>query len=166
MKISILAIALVSSMTASAFIGPVNRSTNLEYDGTIKNGTLEKHFMNVINNQGATLAVGTAVALDVVTDDGASVVTTATSGMSPLCIMAVSCADNALCECQTYGIFDAALFDSTAAASVAGKRFYMSTNNAGYISARGTEAATEVSGGVFYDVASASGTVQVFINLK
>jgi hypothetical protein len=80
--------------------------------------------------------------------------------------MAESCTVGKLCQCQTYGIFDSALFDVTAASAVAGKRWYMSTNNAGYISARGTESATEAPGGIFYDAATASGTVQVFIKLR
>ena len=79
--------------------------------------------------------------------------------------MVNACADGDLCKCQSYGLYDAALFDSTNSASVAGGRAWLSTNNAGYISARVSELATEVPVGYFYDVASASGSVQLFIKL-
>lgn len=160
--LSIFAIALVS-FSAVADNGTFGRSTSLSFDGTVVAESIEKKSINVKNSHSSALSAGMAVALDLSDDDGASVNIDATSGFSPLCIMEVACAVGALCPCQTYGKFDAALFDSTAASAVAGKQFFMSTNNAGYISARGSNSADEVPGGVFYDAASVSGTIQIFI---
>lgn len=160
--LAILALAVVS-FNVVADNGTIGRSTSLSYDGTVVSESIEKKSINVKNSHGSTISAGMAVALDLSDDDGASVNLDTTSGFSPLCIMEVSCASGALCPCQTYGKFDSALFDSTAANAVAGKRFYMSTNNAGYISARGVESATEAPGGIFYDAATASGSIQIFI---
>lgn len=164
MFLSALVFALCTTQ-AFAIIGQIGSSTALDYAGVVKAETLDKLFINVKNVKGTTVSAGAAVVLDLTADDGASVTTSASAGQSPLCIMVNACANNALCLCQTKGKLDAALFDSTAAAAVAGSRFYMSTNNAGWISARGTASATEVAGGIFYDAASASGSVEVFISL-
>jgi hypothetical protein len=82
-----------------------------------------------------------------------------------MCIMVADCASGALCKCQTYGLFDSALFDVTASSATAGKRVWMATGNAGYIAARSTELATEIPLGFFYDASAASGAVQIFIKL-
>ena len=166
-KLSLLTafVAAIYATSSLALIAPMGSSTALDFAGAVKTETLEKHFINVKNTKGSTVSAGLAVVLDFTADDGASVTTAVTAGQSPICIMVNACANGALCLCQKYGILDTALFDSTAASAVAGSRFYMSTNNAGYISARGTALATEIPGGVFYDAASASGSVQVFINL-
>jgi hypothetical protein len=163
MKNLLIAVALLFAAESNAFIGSVGKSTIKKYDGTVDQ--VEKIFINVKNVSGSTIAAGAPVTLDLTSDDGASVTTSVTSGLAPLCIMAVSCSANALCKCQTYGLFDSALFDSTNNAATAGARWYMSTSNAGYISARATSLATEVPGGIFYDAASASASVQIFINL-
>lgn len=160
--LSFIALCLIS-FNAMAFNGTIGRSTALSFDGTVNSETIEKQSINVKNSHSAVISAGMAVVLDAADDDGASVEILTTAGLSPLCIMEVSCAVGALCPCQTYGKFDSALFDSTAASAVAGKRFYMSTNNAGYLSARGTDLVSEVAGGVFYDAASASGSIQIFI---
>lgn len=166
MKKLLLALSLMAMAFASfAMIEPVGRSTNLEVDGTIKNGTLEQHFINVKNASGSSIAAGKAVVWDLTADDGASVNVSASAGQSPACIMVNACSAAALCKCQKYGLYTAALFDSTGANAVAGSRWYMSTDNAGYISARGTSVATEAPGGIFYDAASASGSIKIFINL-
>lgn len=165
MKMFILFTMFLSSI-ALADVGPVGRGSILKYDGTIDTAAVEKWFINIKNTSGGTLAVGTAMTADLTEDDGVSFTTSATAGYSPACILVESCADDKLCQCQTYGVYDSALFDVTNSSAVAGKRWYMSTNNAGYISARASESASEASGGIFYDAASASGTVQVFINLR
>lgn len=167
MKKFILFAFLLALFTTNTFaiIGNIGSSTALDYSGAVKSETLEKIFINVRNSHSSSISAGQVATLDLSDDDGASVDLSASSGLSPLCIMVSSCAVGALCKCQTYGLFDTALFDSTMANAVAGKRFYMSTNNAGYIAARNTDLVSEVSGGVFYDAASASGSVQVFIKL-
>jgi len=155
----------MASMPAIADIGPVNRSTNVDYAGAIVSGSLEVKYINVINALGSAIAAGKVVTPDLTADNGASVTASATAGLSPLCIMVKSCAIGALCLCQTYGYYSAALFDSTGNNAAAGARWYMSSANAGYVSARGTSLATEVPGGIFYDAATASGSVEVFIGI-
>lgn len=164
MKLITLLFALILSQTAFAEVCVSGRGANLDYAGAPAN--IEKCSISVLNKKGSTLAAGTAVVLDTSNDDGASVTTLTTAGLSPHCIIEKSCAANKMCDCQTYGLSAVALFDPTGANSVAGKRWFLSTNNAGYISARGTDLATEVAGGVFYDVASATGAVEIFINLR
>lgn len=153
-----------SALSVNAEIGPVNRSTNVDYAGAVVNGTKEQRFINVINASGVSIAVGKAVVWDLTADDGASVTTSTTATNTPACIMAVTCAAAKLCKCQVYGYFSAVLFDSTNNNATAGKRVYLSTRNAGYVAARGTELATEVPIGIFYDSASASGAVEMFID--
>jgi hypothetical protein len=153
-------------LSGHAAIEPQNRSTNLKYDGTIDSASLEKEYINVINRAGSTVAVGTAMVLDLTEDDGASVTTSSSDGQVPICIMAVSCADDALCKCQTYGLNADALVNVASGAAVAGKPFYLSTLTAGYIGNETSPAAGDIPGGVFYDAASSSGAVQVFIKMK
>lgn len=161
---TLMALALLS-FDAFGFNGTIGRSTALDFSGAVESSSVEKQFLNVKNSHSASIPAGATVVLDVADDDGAGVIISTDAGLSPLCVMVKACAVGALCSCQNYGIFDAALFDVTGANAVAGKRVYMSTNNAGYLSARGTDLATEAPGGVFYDAASASGSIQVFIKM-
>jgi hypothetical protein len=158
-----LLLAATFSISAHAIIGNIGHSTNLDYAKAVVPESVEKLFINVKAN-GAIVA-GAAVGLDLSADDGGTAVVAPTSGLAPLCVMVAACADTALCKCQVYGLYDTALFDSTNSASVAGKRAWVSTNNAGYLSARTSELSTEVAVGYFYDVVSASGTAQIFIKL-
>lgn len=164
-KFVTLLFALIFTLSAFAEIGPINRSTGIQYDGTAASDQLEKRYINVINNAGFEIASGAAVVLDTSADDGASVTISASAGLSPLCIMDVACADNKLCLCQTYGYTSKALFDQSGVSATAGKRFYLSSANAGYVAARITENASEAPGGIFYDASAASGAVEVFIDL-
>lgn len=161
---TLLALCLVS-FEAFGFNGTIGRSTALDFSGAVESASVEKQYLNVKNSHSASIPAGSAVVLDVADDDGAGVIISTDAGLSPICIMVKACAVGALCSCQNYGIFDSALFDSTGANAVAGKRLYMSTGNAGYLSARNTDLVSEVAGGVFYDAASASGTIQVFIKM-
>ncbi|MGE3608012.1 MAG: hypothetical protein AB7I27_00390 [Bacteriovoracaceae bacterium] len=166
MKFFTLLVFMVMSLVADAAIRPSGRSTNLKYDGSIDTSTLEKEFINVVNKSGSTLAAGAVVILDVTNDDGASVTTTTSASQVPMCVNTKSCAANALCECQTYGYFSAALFHVGGGNAVAGRPFYISTGTAGYIKAIASPAASDIPGGVFYDAASASGAVEVFLKMK
>jgi hypothetical protein len=167
MKTLLLSIVLMIGVIAPAhaFNGTIGRSTVLNYAGAVVSESVEKQFINIKNTGASALLAGQVVSADLVAKDGASAAISATAGKAPLCINVNACAAGALCKCQTYGVFSAALFDSTGANSVAGNRWYMSTNNAGYLSARATSLATEVPGGIFYDAASASGSVAIFISL-
>lgn len=161
----ILAFVALFSVVANAAVGPVNRSTNLKYDGTVDAATLEKRFINVINKSGGSIVAGKVVILDVSNDDGASVTTTTSASQVPMCVMAVDCSSNALCKCQTYGYFSAAYFHAGGGNAVAGRPFYISTGTAGYIKAISSPGAGDIPGGVFYDAASASGTMEVFLKM-
>jgi hypothetical protein len=163
MKKIIALTCMMFSVASFALIAPVGRSTNLKVDGTLVNGSLEAHYINV--KAVVTIAAGKAVVWDLTAKDGFSVNVSASAGQSPACIMVNTCAIGALCKCQKYGLMPLALFDSTATSATSGARWYMSANNAGYISARVTPLATEIPGGIFYDSASASASVKVFINL-
>lgn len=167
MKKMVLSAVVFALCTTQAFaiIGNIGSSSAVDYAGTVRPETVEKLYINVKNTKGSTVAAGSVMTIDVSNDDGASATTLSTGGLSPLCIVVSACSANALCLCQRYGLFSAALFDSTANNAVAGSRWYMSSANAGYVSARGTSLATEVPGGIFYDAASASGSVEIFINL-
>ena len=160
--ISLFTLGMVTA-PAYAIIGNMGQSVNLDYAGAVQVETVEKQFINV--KASAALAAGSVAALDLTADDGATALVGTTGGLAPICIVVNACASGALCKCQVSGIIESALFDSTNSASVAGKRGYMSTNNAGYISARVTELASEIPLGYFYDVNSASGSAQFFIKL-
>lgn len=156
--------AIVFSLSAFADNGPVGRSSAMKSDGTVDAATVENWFINVINNEGASIPAGSAVILDATVDDGVSVIIHAAASQTPHCIMVAACADNALCKCQTYGL-SSALFDVLVGNAVAGAPFFLSTTSAGYISKQ-TVGSTELPAGVFYDAASASGSVEVFIKLR
>jgi hypothetical protein len=149
---------------AHAIIGNIGHSTNLDYAKAVVPESVEKLFINVKSS--AAIAAGQVASLDLTADDGATALVGPTTGLAPLCIMVNACASGALCKCQTYGLYDTALFDLAGGGSaVAGKRAFMSTANAGYVSARVTDLATEIPVGFFYDAAAASGSVQLFIKL-
>ena len=163
---------LFLSVTAFADLGPVGNSFFQQLDGTAVSGSIEKWFINVKNVSGGALADGTVVVPDTTEDDGYSVTTSTTAGSTPLCIIAKedgsSCADDAVCRCQTYGLNSGVLFDSTSASATAGQSAYISESNAGYVEAEPTAslAAFDKPIGVFLDTVAASGDVQLFIKLR
>lgn len=163
MKKLFISVIIMFAFNAHAFVGNIGRSTSLDYAGAVIAETVEKVFIYVKSS--AAIAAGQVASLDLTSDDGATALVGPTTGLAPVCVMVNTCASGALCKCQTYGLLDTALFDATGGVSVAGKRAFMSTNNAGYASARATDLATEVALGYFYDAVSASGAVQLFIKL-
>ena len=163
MKLMSVIFAILLTTKVMAMIEPVGRSSTLQYDGTIDAKSVEKHFINALNSSGSTIAAGAIVSLDLTADDGASVVTSTSQTEAPLCVMVAACAAKKLCKCQKYGIYDSILFDVTQGNAVAGKKFYMGTGNAGYVAAASDATAEPI--GVFYDAATASGAVQVFLKL-
>lgn len=156
-------VALVVTLPAHAFIGNVGHSTALDYAKAVVPETVEKQFINV--KAAAAIAAGQVAALDLTADDGATVVVNPVTGLAPVCVMVNACASGALCKCQNYGLFDAALFDVGDGNAVAGHKVTMSSGNAGYIAARATDLATEPAIGYFYDAATSSSSVQIFIKL-
>lgn len=157
----VLLFALVT-FEASAINGPMGRSTALSYDGTVDSSSLEKLFINVKNGSGGSLAAGSVVVMDLTADDGATVTTSTTQTNSPVCVIEKTCAASALCSCQIYGLANV-LFDGSGPASVAGARFFLSATYAGYVATISSPNGTQPAGGIFYDAASASGSVQAFI---
>lgn len=159
----LIASLLLLSFNAFAIIGNIGHSTNLDYAKAVIPESVEKLFINVKASE--AISSGMVAGLDLTADDGASVVKGTTTGLAPLCIMVNDCASGALCKCQTYGLFSSALFDVTTASAVAGKRAFMATQSTGYLAARNTDLASEVPVGYFYDAASVSGSVEIFIKL-
>lgn len=164
MKFIIALIVALVVMPAHAINGHFGSSTNLDYAKAVVPESVEKLFINVKAN--GAIAAGAVASWDLTADNGATVVIAPTTGLAPACVMVVACADGALCSCQIYGVYETALFDSTAASSVAGNKVVSATGNAGYIAARATALATEPSLGYFFDSASASASVQMFINIR
>jgi hypothetical protein len=160
------------SLSASADICLVGRSTAEDNTGTLQAGSLEKCYINAKNASGGSLADGSVVIDDLTNDDGYSVNTSTTAGASPVCIVAKkdgsACADDEVCRCQTYGFNSGVLFDSTNDAASAGDMLFISESTAGYSEseALGSVAATDRPIGVIYDDASASADVEVFIKLR
>jgi len=155
----------VFTLSAYSDIGPKGHGAAIKFDGTVDANTEEKHFINVINNEGSTIAAGSLVILDVASDDGASVVISTAASSQPLCVMVAACADNALCSCQTYGRNSAVLFDRKGSAAVAGAPFFNATSTQGYIKG-GVYGGVDHPAGIFYDAATASGAMEVFIKLR
>lgn len=162
------AIMLLVNTVAFADVGLVGRSTSLDAAGVVQAGSLEKFFINVKNESGGALEDGDVVVLDVANDNGYSVTTSTTAGAVPHCVLNQACADDQMCECQTYGYKSNVNFDVTNASATAGELVFISESNAGKVEAeaKGSIAASDVPLGVFYDAAAASGDVEVFIKLR
>lgn len=171
---------IVAMLSSFAFVGssfaeiePTGRSTSFDNTGAVQAGSVEKRFIVVKNTNGAALVAGNIVVPDTTEDDGYSVATSSTVGESPLCVITEACAAGAVCKnCQTWGpgsvLFDAGS-TSGGDAAVAGQPVYLATTNAGYASGFLT-VPTGADGfiqkiGSFLDAATASGSVEVFIQL-
>lgn len=164
---------LISFVTFNvmADYGIQGRSNTKKYDGTVLADSREKQFINVINQEGNALSAGMVAVWDVSNDDGGSVVISATRTSNPACVVTETCAVGALCKnCQTYGYYSSALFDSTAGAVSASGKVYLSGENQGYVSARAPLSSEQIGSispiGFFYDTPSASAAVEIFINLR
>lgn len=153
---------------AIADVGPVAKSTSLDNLGQLQPGSLEQFFIYVKNVNGATLAQGSGVVLDYSEDDGYSVNTSVDQAARPHCMIVESCADDALCKCQTYGYTSLALYDNGGGDAVSGGYMFASTANAGYFVYKesGTFGTSHNAWGVFYDSSSSSGAVEAFIDLR
>lgn len=168
MKNLILLVAMLLTSVAFADIGPSGRSTSLDATGSLQAGSIEKFLIKVKNASGGALVDGDVVVLDMTADDGYSVTTSTTAGDVPLCVLDEACASLALCKCQTYGYKSNVNFDVTNATATAGFLAFISEDNAGKVEAeaKASIAASDVPIGVFYDSASASGDVEMFIKLR
>jgi len=168
MKNLLFLFAMLFTFNAYADIGLVDRSTALDGAGNLLAGSLEKVFIKVKNTSGGSVANGDVMILDVAEDDGYSVTTTTTAASVPVCVMAQACADDVLCDCQTYGLKDDVNFDSTNYNATAGSLAFVSENFAGAVQAElpANYAVSDVPIGVFYDSPSASGDTELFIKLR
>lgn len=163
-KLLVLA-AMIFSVNAIADIGPAGRSGSLDAAGAF-NGPAENWFINVKNISGGALVSGDVVVLDVTADDGYSVTSSTTAGDFPHCVLAVACADDAMCKCQTYGLKDDVNFTPDQDNAAAGGPAFLSESQAGKVDAISAPAFSDRPIGVFYDAATATGDVQVFIKLR
>lgn len=156
------------AMTAFADIGLVDRSTSFDGAGSLLSGSVEKYEIVVKNQSGGALEDGDIVVWDSSNDDGYSVTTSTTAGAVPACVLSEACAASASCKCQTYGYKSNVNFDVTNANATAGFLVFLSESNAGDVQAeaKGSIAASDVPIGMFYDDATASGDVEVFIRLR
>lgn len=161
----ILTLIMVFAFNALADVGPVGRSHALDNLGASK-GPLEQWFIYVKNVSGSTINDGDVVIADFGADgdNGYAVTTTTTAGQFPLCVMAESCADDANCKCQTYGLKTNVNFD--AGLATAGDYAYIDESAAGSVSGIASPDAKDTPVGVFYDTSSTSGDVEVFIRLR
>lgn len=165
-KFIVLLISLVT-FNALADYGRQGASNNKGFDGGIQAGTLEKQFINVKNKYGSTIAAGSIVVWDVSNDDGYSVTLSTTAFANAACMMAVSCASNAFCKCQTYGYTDALLFAQVSAGNAtAGDKICISETDAGYVQAPSSIEARDSVVGFFYDSSTTTGAVEAFIKLR
>lgn len=166
MKFLFLILAMFLSFTANAENCLVGRSTTLDGVGTVQAGSLEKCTINVKNGSGGALVDGDVVVLDVTADDGYTVTTSSTAGDVPHCVLDEACASLAMCACQTYGYKSNLNFTPDQNNAVAGKFAFISESQAGKADAITSPGVADIPIGVFYDAASATGDVEVFIKLR
>lgn len=166
MKNLILILSILFAFTAIADIGPSNRSVAPDNTGAVSSDKLDKYFITVKNQSGGALVSGDVVILDVANDDGYSVTSSTTAGAVPHCVLDESCADDAFCKCQTYGLKTDVNFTPDQNNAAAGGQAFLSETQAGKSDAITSVGAGDRPIGVFYDAASASGDVEVFIQLR
>lgn len=144
--------------------GP-NRRGSLDGAGSF-NGPDEKFFISVKNGSGGALVSGDVVILDVTADDGYTATTSTTAGAVPHCVLAEACASTAMCKCQTYGLKSDLNFTPDQNNAVAGAQAFISESQAGKADAITSVGAGDRPIGVFMDASSATGDVEVFIQLR
>jgi hypothetical protein len=164
MKLLMLSILFLSCFfTANVFASEIC-SSSFDATGAVKERC--QKFIKVKNTSGGEKGVGSVMTLDLTADDGISVTTSTSASAQPLCLIAeVACASNAMCKCQTYGYFSAALFDNENGNASAGDVAYISENTAGYIEAESSAAFSDVPIGRFYDAVTATGATELFLLL-
>lgn len=175
MKTLFAVIISLFATVAQADIGPTGRSTNVDNSGAVKAGTLEKHFINVINGSGGTLTSGSLVVWDATADDGATVTTSIVNNATPACVVvgsasgsSTSCLSGKLCKCQTYG-YAAVRFGVHAGSAAAAGPVYISRDRAGYVEATpyASIGASSEKIGMFYDAEVATNeAAEVFLKLR
>lgn len=163
-----LVLALFLGIFSQSFadVGPVGRSVEMDIDGTVKTGTEENVFRNVFNASGSALSAGQAVVFNSLYHNGASVKLSTTQTDNPACIITQACAIGAVCEkCQTYGVVNV-LFDAAGGAAVSQDKVYLSSANAGKVSADSSPAAKDSPLGFFYEANAATDEVTMFVDLR
>jgi len=169
--IKYLALALVSASAMADVC--IQHTAFLDATGAVKSEPL--CYERVKNGSGGSLAVGSIVILDLTADDGVTVTTSTSRNAVPFCVVMETIAANGIGKCQTYGreadgvLFDA--FGGVDKAATAGNAIYISTTRAGY--GQGINPANNPSAvglvypvGIWYDTASATGSVEAFIQLR
>lgn len=157
----------LTSFATFADVGPVGRSTGLDLTGAVQSGSEEKWFINVVNRDGSSAAAKTLMCVDTANDDGYSAITCpVTAGGLPLCVLESACADDAVCRCQTYGYVSGVNFSDQGGNAVAGQPAYLSEDIAGYVIANASAGGGDNPIGIYYDAASATGTVELFLRMR
>ncbi|MBF31902.1 MAG: hypothetical protein CL529_12095 [Aequorivita sp.] len=157
-------LALTITTAVMADVGPVGRSTSLNADGT-STDVLEKWFINVKNTSGGSISAGAPVILDETELDGFSVNTSSTAGKTVHCVVAVACADDALCKCQTYGVASVT-YDATGDDAVAGAPAFIGETSGGTAYGVTTPDALDRPFGIFLEAKSTSGSVSTFLKMR
>lgn len=175
MKKLIFAIAFFMSATVNADVGPQGFSNSMDAAGSVSHS--EKHFIYIKNVSNGALSSGDVVVPDSSADDGVSHGTSATAGAFPSCIIAQSsCADDALCKCQTYGV-GSVNFDVDNGRATAGLQAFISEGDGGKVQSQavGSYAAGDIPIGMFLDASTSGGvagkdpaseSLEVFIRLR
>lgn len=165
MKNFVALLAVLFSVTTLGDWGPTGRSVDLDGTGALKGGE-EKFYINVKNVSGGSLSDGDVVILDVTEDDGYSVNSSTTAGAVPHCVLDEACADDELCRCQTYGLKSNVNFTPDQNNAAAGGLAFISESQAGKVDAISSPGAADRPIGVFFDAATATGDVELFIRLR
>ena len=165
MKKLLLAFTIMAVSFASVAEEGPNRRASLDGAGSFQ-GPEEKFFISVKNVSGGALESGDVVILDTTEDDGYSVNTSTTAGAVPHCVLQEACADDAMCKCQTYGLISNLNFTPDQNNAVAGGQAFISESQAGKADAITSVGAGDRPIGVFMDAASATGDVELFIQLR
>lgn len=159
--------ALLMSFEAFALINQ-DGSSSFDATGTVKDR--EQIFIRVKNGSSSSAAVGTAMSVSTSADDGVThTISTGEGDEAVSCIVSGSAiAAGATGKCQVYGYHSAVLFDSfTGTYATAGESAYVSGNRDGYVHGypEASVATKAKRVGVFLDAATATGSVEVFLNL-
>ena len=154
----------VASFYAFGVINQPSNSNSVDATGSMK--YYDKLFVNARNNTGSAIVDGTLMVLDVTADNGFDVTTSTDEEDKPYCFADQAAAAGAVFRCQIYGYKSNVLQDADTA-SVAGRPGYISNEHAGrveYVVPGTAGSGGFVSAGVFFDVASASASVEFFID--
>lgn len=124
----------------------------------------DKVFIKVKNGESSSIGTGSVVVYSTSADDGATIASGSTAGMPAACVIAETCASGAKCLCQKRGYHSAVKFDAAAGAAAAGEAAFHSAT-AYYVKSNDSVAAGHMHLGTFLDTISATGTVEMVLQI-